>query len=363
MKRSLPILLLVALLAVLTAGCGGSSGPKSVPAGDVAVVGDKSISKSQFDALLAQAKKSFKAQKRTFPKAGSQEYKSLQDQAVQYLIQRAEFDQKGSALGVTVSDKQVGARLAQIKKQYFNGDDKKYRTQLKTQGLTEDQVRQDIKAQLLSEGIFKKITSDVKVSDADVKAYYDSHKSQYGQPESRDVRHILVNSKKLADTIYGQLKSGGNFASLAKKYSKDPGSAAQGGKLTISRGQTVAPFDAKAFSLKTGELSPPVKTQYGWHIIQAMSAVRKAKQTPFEKVKESIRQQQLQTKKNDAMSKWVDQTKKEFCKGKLSYGSAYKPLTDPCTAITATTGTATAATTLPAATTSSTVTATTSTGK
>jgi parvulin-like peptidyl-prolyl isomerase len=359
MKRALPILLLVALLAVLTAGCGGSSGPKSVPAGDVAVVGDKTISKAQFDALLAQARKSFKAQKRTFPKLGSQEYKSLQDQAVQYLIQRAEFDQKGKDLGVNVTDKQVDTRLAQIKKQYFNGDDKKYRQQLKAQGLTEDQVKQDIRAQLLSEGIFKKVTSDVKVSDADVKAYYDSHKSQYGQPESRDVRHILVNSKKLADTIYSQLKSGGDFAALAKKYSKDPGSAAQGGKLTISRGQTVAPFDQKAFSLKTGELSAPVKTQYGWHIIQALSPVRKAKQTPFAKVKESIRQQLLQTKKNDAMSKWVDTTKKDFCKGKLSYGTSYKPLTDPCAALTTSTAT-TAATSAPAATT---VTATTSTTK
>ena len=360
MKKALPILLLVALLAVLTAGCGGSSSPKSVPAGDVAVVGDKTISKAQFDALLAQAKKSFKAQKRTFPKLGSQEYKSLQDQAVQYLIQRAEFDQRGKDLGVDVTDKQVTARLAQIKKQYFNGDDKKYRQQLKAQGLTEDQVKQDIRAQLLSEGIFKKVTSGVKVSDADVKAYYDSHKSQYGQPESRDVRHILVNSKKLADTIYSQLKSGGNFAALAKKYSKDPGSAAQGGKLTISRGQTVAPFDQKAFSLKTGELSPPIKTQYGWHIIQALSAVRKAKQTPFAKVKESIRQQLLQTKRNDAMSKWVDTTKKDFCKGKLSYGTGYKPLTDPCAALTTSTAT-TAATSAPAATT--TATATTSTTK
>jgi foldase protein PrsA len=365
MKRTLPILLLVVLLAVLTAGCGGSSGPKSVPSGDVAVVGDQTITRAQFDALLAQAKKSFKAQKRTFPKLGSQEYKSLQDQAVQYLIQRAEFDQKGKELGVNVTGKQVDARLAQIKKQYFNGDDKKYRQQLKAQGLTEDQVKQDIRAQLLSEGIFKKITNGVKVSDADVKAYYDSHKSQYGQPESRDVRHILVNSKKLADTLYQQLKSGGDFAALAKKYSKDPGSAAQGGKLTISRGQTVAPFDAKAFSLKVNEISQPVKTQYGWHIIQALSPVRKAKQTPFSKVKDSIRQQLLQTKKNDAMSKWVDDTKKDFCQGKLAYGSGFKPLTDPCTALTTSTATTAAATTAPAATATatSTSTATTSTTK
>ena len=179
---------------------------------------------------------------------------------------------------------------------------------------------------------------------------------------SRDVKPrptrtgIFIASKKLADTIYSQLKSGGDFAALAKKYSKDPGSAAQGGKLTISRGQTVAPFDKTAFALKTGELSPPIKTQYGWHIIQAMSAVKKAKQTSLAQVKESIRQQLLQQKKNDAMSKWVDTTKKDFCKGKLAYGAGYKPLTDPCVALTSSTATATtgAATTATATTTSST---------
>jgi parvulin-like peptidyl-prolyl isomerase len=361
MKRSLPILLLLALVAVLAAGCGGSSGPKAVPGDGVAVVGNTTISKTQFNSLLAQAKKSFKAQKRAFPKAGSSQYKALQDQAIQYLIQRAEFDQKGGALGVTVTDKQVDARLKQIKKQYFGGNEKKYQQQLKAQGLNEAQVRQDIKAQLLSEGIFKKITGDVKISDSDVKAYYDSHQSQYAQPESRDVRHILVNSKKLADTIYSQLKSGGDFAALAKKYSKDPGSAAQGGKLTISRGQTVAPFDKTAFALKTGELSPPIKTQYGWHIIQAMSAVKKAKKTPLAQVKESIRQQLLQQKKNDAMSKWVDSTKKDFCKGKLSYAPGFKPLTDPCVALTSSTATATTASTAAATTATATSSTTTTT--
>ena len=78
-----------------------------------------------------------------------------------------------------------------------------------------------------------KVTATIKVSPTEVRAYYASHKSQYGQPETRDVRHILVAKKELANSIYAQLKSGGNFAALAKKYSKDPGSASNGGKLTI----------------------------------------------------------------------------------------------------------------------------------
>ena len=346
MRRLLPILLLTALVAVLAAGCGGgSSTPKSVPGDGVAVVGNQTISKQAFNALLDQAKTSFVKQKRKFPKAGSQEFKALQDQAVQYLVQRAEFEQKAKDLGVTVTDQQVDARLKQVKKQYFGGSEKKYQSQLKAQGLTEKQVRDDIKAQLISEGIFKKVTADAKVSDKDVQAYYNSHKSQYGQAESRDVRHILVNAKPLADKIEAQLKAGGDFAALAKKYSKDPGSAAQGGKLTVSKGQTVPQFDKAAFSLKTNQISPPIKTQYGWHIIQPLSAIRPAKQTPFAQVKASIQQQLAQTKKNDLMTKWVNDTKKDFCKGKLAYQVGYQPVTDPCTTLSTTASTATATTT------------------
>src|SRR5207247_1304506 len=122
------------------------------------------------------------------------------------------------------------------------------------------------------EDLFKKVTDKVNVSKQDINAYYASHKSQYVQPESREVRHILVTKKALADTLWAKLKAGANFAALAKKYSKDPGSASNGGKLTISKGQTVAEFDKTAFDLKTGELSPPIHTQYGYHIIQALTA-------------------------------------------------------------------------------------------
>jgi parvulin-like peptidyl-prolyl isomerase len=318
-----------------------------VPGDAVAVVGSESVSRTQFDQLLDQARKTFKAQKRAFPKAGSSQYKALQDQALSFLVQRAEFDQKAKDLGVSVSDKQVDARLQQIKKQYFGGSEKRYQAQLRQQGLTEGQVREDIRAQLVSEGIFNKVTKDAKVSDKDVSDYYAAHKAQYGQPASRQVRHILVKSKQQADRLYAQLVAAheSNFAALAKKFSKDPGSAAQGGKLTVSKGQTVPPFDKVAFSLKTGELSKPVHTQYGWHIIQALSAIKPAKQTPLKDVQASIKQQLLQQKRNDAMTKWVNETKKDFCSGKLNYAVGYKPLTDPCATVTGTTATTATATT------------------
>jgi foldase protein PrsA len=320
--RFLPFALLLVLAGLLVAGCGGGS--KAVPSDAVAVVGKDTITKTQFNVLLAGAQRTYKAKKTPFPKAGTTQYKSLQDQAMSYLVQESELEQKAKDLGVEVTEKDVDARLAQVKKQYFGGSETKYQAQLKAQGLTEAQIRSDLHAQVLSEKLYKKVTGDVKVTDADISKYYAAHKTDYTQAESRDVRHILVNNKKLADTIYAQLKSGGDFAALAKKYSKDPGSAANGGKLTVSKGQTVPEFDKTAFALKTNEMSKPVHTQYGWHIIEALSAVKPAKTTALKDVKASITQQLKQTKKTDAMNKWVADMKKEFKKD-VRYQAGYEP--------------------------------------
>jgi parvulin-like peptidyl-prolyl isomerase len=336
--RITSLALLVVALALVAAGCGGGGGTKAVPANAVAVVGSATITKTQFNFLLDGAKRTYAARKTPFPKAGTTQYKSLQDQAMQYLVQESELEQKAKDMGVTVTDSDVAARLKQIKQQYFGGDEKKYQAQLKAQGLTEEQIKLDLHAQVLSEKLYNKVTANVKVSDADIKDYYTKHKSDYSQAASRDVRHILVNNKKLADQLETQLKGGADFAKLAKKYSKDPGSAANGGKLTVSKGQTVPPFDKEAFTLKTNEISAPVHTQYGWHIIQALSAVKPAKQTPLKDVSDSIKQQLLQTKKTDTMNKWVNDVKKEFAK-EISYQAGYEPST------TATTPTTTSTTT------------------
>ena len=324
MKISRLAILLCALVSFALAGCGGGGGSEDVPPDAVAVVDGQEVAKSDYESLIAQAKKSYKNQKRDFPKAGSQEFQTLKNQAVQYLVQREQFEQEAESLDVNVTDKQVSARLAKIQKQYFGGDKKKYEKQLKEQGLSDKQVRNDIRAQIISERIFAKVTKDVKVTDTQVEDYYNKNKTQYSQPESRDVRHILVKSKAKANDIYNQLKAGADFAALAKKYSEDAGSKANGGKLTISKGQTVAPFDKEAFRLKKNEISKPVKTQFGYHIIQPLSDTKPAKVTPLKEVKDSIEKQLKQTKKNEAMTKWVDDLKKDY-EDKISYAVGFNP--------------------------------------
>lgn len=323
--RRLSILVLVPL-ALLVAACGSGSGGGKVSRDDAAVVGSEHITRDALDRRLQQAKCSYELQKRTFPKAGSPEFLAIEQQILQSLVQRAELAQKAPDLGVSVTDAQVETKLKEIKKQYFGGSEKRYRTELKRQCVTDAQVRSDLRANLLSNAIYKKVTGGAKVTDAEVRAYYDGHPTVYTQPPSRVVRHILVKNKGTADKLYARLKGGADFAALAKKYSQDPGSKSQGGRLTVTKGQTVPQFDKVAFALKTGELSKPVKTQYGWHIIQAVKPAAPRKVTPFAQVKEAIRQQLLQQKRSDALKRWLDGVKAEYA-SKTKYATGLAPAT------------------------------------
>src|SRR6188472_135934 len=162
--RRLVLIGLCAALVLVVAAC-GDSGPKAVPDDGVAVVGDQTITKAQWDALIAQTKRNFEATKRPFPKPGSVDLANLKTNATQFLIQSSEYNQEADKLGVSVSDKDVDARLDQIKKQYYGNPagqkqatpaqmEKRYRAALKQQGFTDEQVRQGIKLQLIREKVF-----------------------------------------------------------------------------------------------------------------------------------------------------------------------------------------------------------------
>ena len=319
-------------LAVFAVGCGTSSSSGDVPSNSVAVVDDRTITKSEFDDLVKYAKRSYDAQKRPFPKVGTQEYAQIRDQAVKFLVQRAQFEVKADDLGVDVSDDAVDKRIEEYKKERHKGSDKKFQEELKQQGLTEEQARDIIRANLIQEAIYNKVTADVKVEDKDLRAYYDKNKSQYGTPETRLVRHVLVKKKDLADQLYNQLKAdGADWAGIAKRYSTDPGSKNKGGRYTATKGQVVPEFEKAVWSMKTNEVSKPVKTQYGYHIIQALEPIKKGTTTPFPQVKEAIRQQLIQDKKNKEMETWVEDMRKDL-EDKTTYQVGYKPTSQSNTA-------------------------------
>jgi foldase protein PrsA len=318
---------LVAALAlgVAAAGCGGDEGETAdVPEGAIAVVGDREIPKSEYDRLVAQAKKTYEARKQEFPAAGTPEFAQLRNAIVRSLVEQTEFEIAAEELDVEVSDADVEKRLTELKEQFFEGDEKKYEAELEKQGLTDEQVRSDVRTRLLSEKVFEEVTKDVKVTDQEIKAYYDENKQQFETPASREVRHILVKQKARADDLYRQLQNGGNFAALAKQYSQDPASKAQGGKFTAQQGATVPEFDKTAFELETGELSRPVKTQFGWHIIEATAAIKPKATQELSEVESQISDQLLEEQKNARINEWIEELRKRF-EDEVAYAPGFEP--------------------------------------
>jgi foldase protein PrsA len=328
--RLLPLFFALALVAVLAAGCGGG-GSGSVPSDSVAKVGSTSITKTDFNSLMDVGFARYKAQGQAPPKVGTTAYSQLKDQAVTFLVQEQELQQEAEKLGVTVTQKDIDARLSQIKASAFNGSQKKLDAALKKDEITLAQLEQyNLRPSLLSSKLEAKVTSDVKVSKSDAQHYYEQNKASFTTPAetTRSVRHILVDSKSLADQLETKLKNGASFASLAKKYSKDTGSAPQGGKLNAIKGQLVKPFQNVAFSLKTNEISQPVHSQYGWHIIQALGPVKKttAQTQSFKQVESQIESSLAQQKKQVAWQSWLAKVQKDY-KGKVAFQTGYQPAT------------------------------------
>ncbi len=337
MKVSLLSLLVVVLLA---AGCGSGGGGK-LAAADIAVVGAVHVTQAMYSDALAQEKASLKASGQAVPAAGSTQFASLKTNIIDVLVQRAEFASEAAKLGLSVSDKEVQAQVDKLKKKYFKGSQAKYLAGLKQQGFTDADVRSNLKEQLLEQKIYNAVTKDVKLTSAEIAAYYAQNITQYQQPASRNVREILVgkNKEKLAQQIYAQLKAGGDFAAAAKKYSQDPGSKDSGGKFTAKKGSDVPEFDQAVFatSAKTGELLQPVNTSaYGWFVIQPLGPIVAAKTTSEAKAAPAIRTQLLGTKKQQALSTWLAGVTKSYCSGsKIKYQTGYQPSPDPCASLSA----------------------------
>jgi peptidyl-prolyl cis-trans isomerase C len=341
MQRHLFRLSILLAGAALLAACGGGSGALS--GNDVALVSKTHITKKQFDDLLAQAKLSFKQNGRAFPKAGTTEYAAVKTQVVNLLVQQAERQQRADAQGIKVTDKQVSDRLDQIKKQYFGGSQKKYLAQLKKQQLTEAQVRDSIKGQLIATALENGVTKSIKVSDGEIHDYYLQHSQDYAKAQSRDVRYILVKSKQTANQLYGQLKSAPDktWCTLAKKYSLDPGSKGNCGNGNFSKGQTVPEFDKVLFSAPTKQVHAPIhNAQYGWFVIEPTSDIHPRSVTPEKTVAAQIRQTLLSQKKTTAVNDWASSLTKSFC-SKITYQADYTPSPDPCAAGTTTNATTT----------------------
>jgi foldase protein PrsA len=317
----------ISLAALTAAGCGGSSA--KVGANDIAVVCGNHVTKADYALLLKQEKASLNGK---LPKIGTTQYEQMKQQLVKILAQKAAYQKKADDLGIKVTDKEVQAQLAQIIQQNAQGKKAVFLKTIAKSGLTMKDAEEIIRFNLVEQKLKEKITAKVAVSDADVKKYFDAHKDQYATKEQRAVAHILVKTKAEADKIEAQLKDGGDFAKLAKKYSTDTQSAQAGGALTDVKGSFVPQFEAVAFKLKTGQISEPTKSQFGYHIIKALGPIQPAKPANYDQVKAQVKSTLESQKQPAALTKWVNDVQKQ-CIDKAAYASGYKPpvVTTPAT--------------------------------
>jgi peptidyl-prolyl cis-trans isomerase C len=167
------------------------------------------------------------------------------------------------------------------------------------------------KMTLISDLLEKEVMSKVEVTDKDVRDYYDRHQREFTTSRTR-ASHILVKTKAEAEEVLERLKKGEKFGEIAKKKSLDRASARNGGDIGyFSRGQIVPEFEEAAASLKIGQISGPVKTRFGYHIIKVTD--RKAGPVAeFDRVKEIIRQKLTGEKQKEAFDSYLEALTKKY---------------------------------------------------
>jgi foldase protein PrsA len=325
MRRTLFAALLVALvlLVPLLAACG-----KDVPQGAIAAVGDDVVTQEQFDEIMDQAKAQYSSQEGAppFPEEGTAEYNQLKASIVNYLVQNAIVEQNAEKLDVTVTEEDVDTRYTEIEAQV--GSKKKLEELLKEQNVTEEQLREQIADQMLLDAVRQKVYEDVAISDAQAKEYFENpeNKGQFEQAETRDMRHILTETKAEATKAYSELESDPDsdkvWENVAKKYSTDPGTKDSGGALgSWPAGRMVPEFDEIAFALEVDELSEPVKSPFGWHVIQVTKVTPGSNQT-FDQAKELIKQTLLYQEQATAWDTWLEKATEE---AEVVYAAGYDP--------------------------------------
>ena len=358
MRKVTPLVILLASLALFVAACGGSdsgssSGAKpTVASGSVAAVGTQQITQAQFDSLYASAVKQGVANGQKAPKKGSAEETTLKQQVMQSLVQNAEISQEATAKKIKVDPKKVDSDLAAFKLQCCQNKPAKYQAYLKAQGLTEAELTAQFELRQQAQGLYDNVTKGVTVTAEEAQKQYDKDKAaKYTTAQARKVAHILIDVPpkgkatdadcvKAAEVLKEVQANPKDWNALVKKYSADPGSKNTGGVYTITDDKNWdADFRKAAFALaNTGDITdPPVKSQFGCHIIKALGPITPATTKAFNDVKQQIIDEMTQAKKNEVATKWFEGVQKSY-ESKTAFAKGYSMPPAQTTSTATTTG-------------------------
>jgi len=319
MKKSWAGMILgVLALMLVTTGCSSLVGGKWA----VKVNGDSVLVKD-YDARVADAQKTYEKQGMKFDTdQGKQALPQIKSQLLDRMVEGKLIAQEVKNQKLNPEDPKVKEQEDVIKKNI--GDDTKFQDTLKQQGMTEPELKNFLT-------VYEKITADVKVSDSDIKAFYDKNVDKYGQPESVKARHILLKTEDEAKAVIAQLQAAEQnkeeilpkFEQLAKDKSIEPGAKDSGGDLgTFTKGKMVAEFETAAFAQKVGTFSTvPVKTEFGYHVI-FVEAHTAAAAPEYAKVQTQVAQDALNQAKDAKFQTYFDTLRKNAT---IEYAKGYQP--------------------------------------
>ncbi len=301
-KKMGVILLLLFLISLLAMGCGEKS---------VAIVNGEKITQTSFDKIVKLYVANYKQSVGTDPSKDTAQMKQIKEMALDDMIDQALLNQEATKQGFKASTKDIDSALKTFKEQ--TGGDSGYQTFLKTASMTNEEFKAEIGKQIVIGKLAEKVTKNVKVSDAEVKAYYDANPSDFGTLREIRVSHILVKTEKEAYDVLDKLKAGADFGELAQKVSIEPAAKQSKGDLGYVNEQTsfVTEFKEAALKLKPGEMTmTPVKTEFGYHIIKAFDE-KPAKIEKFEAVKDQAKAKAKIAKQEKTWTDYVAAVKKK----------------------------------------------------
>ena len=300
-KMKFRLLAVLGAAAIAFAACGDSD--IAEPA--AATVNGKKITVEQVQRELAKFEDTGQFEQLTAEQDADEVRRQFQQGYLSQIVRRNVLRPLAEERGLEVSQSEVDESLEAIKADFPSEEE--FETALDQQGLTADQLPELVRDQLIEEALREDIQSEVEPSDDDLQSFYDENLDRYRQTKAS---HILVKKKGQADNLASQLQGAKAnqvdklFAQQAKKVSEDPGSGENGGDLGyFAVGEFVPEFEQAAAELDIGEISDPVKTEFGFHVIRVTDRRLQA----FEDVRDQIAQELSGSEAEDAFQKLVVQ--------------------------------------------------------
>jgi foldase protein PrsA len=317
LKKIKKIIATVAILTIAASAMGCKmieKTPEAIQKTVLATVGNEKITKADLDKLIIPSlKQKFGDDYATNDKAKDQ-VKQAKTQGLTNLVNQSVLLQKATELNLKPSDDEINSKIDETIKGYKTQypEEGQFEDALKQAGMTEDELKDQLKKQIIITAVQEDVVKDATVTDEDIQTEYDKNKdTKYSVSAGATVAHILVADEETAKNIKAKLDAGADFATLAKENSTDPGSKDKGGSLGFvpyNSTQLVPEFVAGFKDLKEGEVSAPVKSQFGYHIIKA-TGLKGAEVTPLDQVKDQIKQTLLQQKQTSAVNGKLEEWK------------------------------------------------------